>query len=1296
MRRDFGFSVTLEIVDAFRTAVRGFAAGEDKMDRELQSRVIALQRQRDKSQREAEAELARHTEEATQVLTARCAHLQSRYEKRSKRIEDALKSSLKTAVKRAEDAEGRLKFRLQMEGMQARRTWDQGKQAAETAFTEFSKAMVQQGQAIADLQEKAANAFQGYRAFRRLLNEPTALGDVSAGRDEYVMANELADLLTSTQSRVRSFRRRILPAFFKYGPAWFVLAFAPLLAVPVLPQMGLPAYSFKEVGIGCGAAVILGIILHRIGLAQSRGEATAIAQSIQRLCALHDACQQTSTVRHESDLARLQADFDGVTARVEQDWNQALSAGEGLRDSFRFAAQNKHARAVGNNEYAYQTLRERAEAAHRDEVGRWTEVINAQRAEVSRRCDDTESRVRQEREVLLESYAAEWSQVVPRLFERARALETAAQTLVPPWDHAAWQRWTPPAAFSGEVSLGSLRLDLEQLSGGLPKDARFALPGSKRLHVPLLLSYPSEGSVLIESDAAGADRAIGALNNMVLRLLASAPPGRLVFTVIDPVGLGQNFSGIMHLADHAEHLIHHKIWTQAEQIERQLGELTEHMEKVIQMYLRNEYPTIAEYNEQAGTIAEKYHVLVVADFPSGFSETAAKRLLSIATSGAKCGVHTLIHWDSRHAAPPDFAADELRRSSVCVTCRGSEVGLTDRVLPGVEVVLDAPPPSELAIQLIQAVGKANRDSNRVEVPFSQIAPSEEAFWSEVTGSELRVPIGRTGATKLQYLAIGKGTRQHALVAGKTGSGKSTLFHVIITNLALWCSPEEVEFYLVDFKKGVEFKCYAAERLPHAKVVGIESDREFGLSVLQKLDDELRRRGDLFRKAGAQEIGAFRRLSAGAEPMPRVLLLIDEFQELFVEDDKVSQSASVLLDRIVRQGRAFGMHVILGSQTLGGAYTVARATLGQMVIRIALQCNEADAYLIMDDSNPAPRLLSRPGEGIYNDAAGAVESNSPFQVVWLTDETRDRYLKQVRARADAAGRAHPGPFVYEGDAAASVSENALLQALVTGYQRTAAPGVPRTWLGAPNSIKGPTELVFPRQSAKNLLIVGQREEATLAMLCIALVSLASQHDPEGARFVFLDGTSADTTERRFVERVVGCIPQRVALSARDDLNAIFQDLAAELRARTEASESAPTPAIFVLINGLQRYKKLRNEDEFSFSSDASGGESPATILAKLISEGPAVGIHILAGFDGFNNVGRFLSRKAISEFEMRVLFQMSANDSASLIDSPKASMLGMHRAVYYNDQIGSMEVFRPYAMPETPWLEQVAQGLGSAR
>ena len=51
---------------------------------------------------------------------------------------------------------------------------------------------------------------------------------------------------------------------------------------------------------------------------------------------------------------------------------------------------------------------------------------------------------------------------------------------------------------------------------------------------------------------------------------------------------------------------------------------------------------------------------------------------------------------------------------------------------------------------------------------------------------------------------------------------------------------------------------------------------------------------------------------------------------------------------------------------------------------------------------------------------------------------------------------------------------------------------RIWLGAPNSIKGPTEAIFQRQSGNNLLFVGQREEAILAILSVGLIPLAAQY------------------------------------------------------------------------------------------------------------------------------------------------------------------------------------------------------------
>jgi hypothetical protein len=569
------------------------------------------------------------------------------------------------------------------------------------------------------------------------------------------------------------------------------------------------------------------------------------------------------------------------------------------------------------------------------------------------------------------------------------------------------------------------------------------------------------------------------------------------------------------------------------------------------------------------------------------------------------------------------------------------------------------------------------------MPFAEVAPCENQLWSLDTTAELRVPIGRTGATKLQYLALGHGTRQHGLIAGKTGSGKSTLFHVIITNLALWSSPDQVEFYLVDFKKGVEFKCYATHRLPHARVIAIESDREFGLSVLQRVDEELKRRGDLFRKLGAQDLAGYKR-AGGQVPMPRVLLLIDEFQELFVEDDRVSQAAALLLDRIVRQGRAFGIHVLLGSQTLGGAYTLARATIGQMVVRVALQCNEADAYLIMSEDNPAPRLLSRPGEAIYNDEGGAVQGNSPFQVVWLPDQERDLWLAKAAARPAPTPRE---PIVFEGNAPASVRDNPVLRALLTSPARQ-SPAVARVFLGAPNSIKGPTEAAFRRASGNHLLIVGQRDEAALGLLGVALISLAAQHPKDAARFLFFDASPPDSAEVKFLELAARAVPHEVKLVRAGDLDEVMAALAAEQQRRAD-EPGAAAPATFLLVHRLQQLKKLRFDEEMSFSLDAGAAGQPGLQFNKLICEGASLGLHVIATCDTYNNVMRMLSRKAVSEFEMRVVFQMSANDSASLIESPAANNLGLHRAILHNGHEGWTETFRPYALPDAAWLAEVA-------
>jgi hypothetical protein len=287
-----------------------------------------------------------------------------------------------------------------------------------------------------------------------------------------------------------------------------------------------------------------------------------------------------------------------------------------------------------------------------------------------------------------------------------------------------------------------------------------------------------------------------------------------------------------------------------------------------------------------------------------------------------------------------------------------------------------------------------------------------------------------------------------------------------------------------------------------------------------------------------------------------------------------------------------------------------------------------------------------------------------------------------------------PVVFEGNAPADIRENETLAKLLPAVP-VAAPVSPRVWLGAPNSIKGPTEAVFHRQSGNHLIIVGQREEAALAMLSLALISLSAQFPPGGVRFAVFDGNPPGTAPREFLDRVIRAVPHPVTVARANDQAEVIHGLAEELKRRAGGEPPEAAPATFVLIHGLQKFNRLRHEEDFSFSTE--GAEvSPGAQLNALICDGASQGLHVLATVDTYNNVNRWLTRKSLAEIEMRVLFQMSVNDSASLIDSPKASALGLHRALFYNEQEGYLETFRPYALPDSAWLEAAERQLAKWR
>ncbi len=936
-----------------------------------------------------------------------------------------------------------------------------------------------------------------------------------------------------------------------------------------------------------------------------------------------------------------------------------------------------------------------ADAAQRDARLAADALVAREREETQRAFDEAAFARQQRHERETAEIARRWRDRLDAAAAAHAGLTADAAARSRSWGEADWDAWTAEDAPGLPIWLGSLSLPTPPSEAGAASDGpTHPLLEADAIELPLLLQLPARGGVLVECGEGQREAALSFLQAAALRILTTLPAGKVRFTLVDPVGLGATFAGLMHVSDEDERIVGDRIWTEARHIEQRLTDLTEHMETVIQKYLRNEFASIDAYNREAGEIAEPYRVLVFTDLPVNLTDAAAKRLASIVESGARCGVLLLMMRDLRRSLPATLDEAELRRGMILVREAGGEaLRLAEPHLEGLPLRLDAPPPPDRVQSLAIRAGRAAKTSSRVEVPFAAIAPAPSQRWSLDSGARLAVPLGRAGATRLQQLVLGEGTAQHVLIAGKTGSGKSTLLHAMITSLCAWYGPDQVQLYLIDFKKGVEFKAYATHPLPHIRAVAVESDREFGLSVLQGLDGELKRRGDLFRAAGVQDLKGFR-AARPDEAMPRTLLVVDEFQELFVEDDRVGQEAALLLDRIARQGRAFGIHAVLGSQTLGGAYSIARSTMGQMGVRIALQCSEADASMILDDDNTAARLLTRPGEAIYNDAGGLLEGNSPFQVVWLPDEVRDAVLGELLALAEARGTPAPGPIVFEGSAPADLAANAPLATLLRTPPAAPTRELLRWWVGDPMAIRDPAAAELRRQPGANLLLVGQQGETILGMLASGLLGIAAQCRGGRVRLQLLDGTPADDPLAGTLAAVAGALPEPARILTPRELPDALGEIAAEVAARLDDPAGASAPPLLLLIHSLQRFRDLRrNEDDYGYSSD-DGPPKPDRLFAAILRDGPSVGVHVVASADTVANLMRVVDRQGLREFDWRVALQMSATDASSLIDSPLASRLGLSRAYLHSEEQGRLEKFRPYPPPAAPFIERVATAVRS--
>lgn len=173
---------------------------------------------------------------------------------------------------------------------------------------------------------------------------------------------------------------------------------------------------------------------------------------------------------------------------------------------------------------------------------------------------------------------------------------------------------------------------------------------------------------------------------------------------------------------------------------------------------------------------------------------------------------------------------------------------------------------------------------------------------------------------------------HGLVAGTTGSGKSELLQTLIASLAVGNRPDEMTFVLVDYKGGAAFK--DCNNLPHTVGMVTDLDTHLTTRALESLAAELRRREHQLAGAGAKDIEDYLAgKGPGDAPMPRLLIVIDEFAALVAE---LPDFVTGLVD-IARRGRSLGVHLLLATQRPAGV--VSAEIKSNTNLRIALRVTD---------------------------------------------------------------------------------------------------------------------------------------------------------------------------------------------------------------------------------------------------------------------------------------------------------------------------------------------------------------------
>lgn len=840
----------------------------------------------------------------------------------------------------------------------------------------------------------------------------------------------------------------------------------------------------------------------------------------------------------------------------------------------------------------------------------------------------------------------------------------------------SWGYWDA-AAFDG--------IDFQEFAAPGPLAFGFQqrIVEGHELRTPFLIDLLGEGMSLGILGPGG----LGLMHSLILQLACMFPHG-VQFTLLDPRGMGRAFpmrAGLTRVRG-------------AGASERDtLEQVSADAARIIRTYIQGPVERYMDLDEQTQA-DERLEVVCLADYPEAYDDACQRLIGDLLRNGPTAGKYVLFCCSDASAAVLDL--DSVLRFD---TSQSSDAVLCLEV------------PEEVSNAIYGRLRSA---------PAPRAARSWEATgggrWQGDSTSAIHAAIGTAGGGRQLEIWFGERNGQpcaSGVLAGMSGSGKSNLYHVVIAELVSRYSPEELELYLIDGKHGSTFQYYT--ELPHARVVALHSIPELTRNVMRHLVDEVRRRNELFHEVGVDAFDKFRRKG---RKLPRVLLLIDEYQEIFERDNDGVAADS--LRQLTRQGRSAGVHLLIGAHQFGAAGMLYRDEIFLNIhLRMAMQQDPAALLNMVELGRSGAALVQQcdaPGKIVINPSGGNDDANVLGRVYFLAEEARERVV--AASAREVRGR----PVVIQGVAPPSLADNMQLRLLASAAKsgQSALRGLAKRdvsegglgipdwseadrptvlWLGQELELYRYCTPILRRANDNNLLVISPDHAARFGLLAAVVVSLVvnTMETPSSVRVANFGHAGSEWTQSVIdacaVARAVGTDCTDTTESA--GLEQVLLKLDGELERRRALPDAKVTalPATWLLVTDAHRARCLQSR-----SDDYEGTEATKR-LRRLVDAGPQNGIHVVLSFDTLHGFRRILNDQDLGFFLHRVVTRIPDQESFTLVEDRLAAQLPVGAdeptlAVYRAHDVGINRVFKPHVVQSGPTgalLTQIFAGRGHA-